>query len=299
MDAVITHVNGNDPDWMRIYSLLTRRPYTPERFRDWGTLPYLLRGIRECCPDIGQIFLVVALDTQIPEWLDSSRVKIVLHKDIIPSHFLPTFNSCVIEMFLHRIQGLSECFLYFNDDMFPVLPFHEEDFFPDGRPAIGITRESREKAVNIFRRQCEASSDFAYHLAGSKPEKSCYLRPQHTVSPLLRSVCEEVFHACRDEIFSRLTRTRWEGNFNQYLFLDYAFISGKAENRRLPYTYLTTGSSREKLEDALLRPKNPIVCINDSGCALKDYRRQYALIQEIFLRRFPNRVRQFNEQYES
>jgi hypothetical protein len=34
------------------------------------------------------------------------------------SPFLPTFSSPAIEANLHRIAGLSEHFLYFNDDVF-------------------------------------------------------------------------------------------------------------------------------------------------------------------------------------
>ena len=63
------------------------------------------------------VFLLVSGETQVPSWVDRSVVNVVLHKDIIPERFLPTFNSTTIEMFMHRIPGLGEEFLYFNDDM--------------------------------------------------------------------------------------------------------------------------------------------------------------------------------------
>ena len=51
-----------------------------------------------------------------------------------PEEYLPTFNSHTIEMNLHRIKGLSEQFVYFNDDMFINKPMKPRDFFVHGKP---------------------------------------------------------------------------------------------------------------------------------------------------------------------
>ena len=45
MDIVITYVNGLDPIWQKEYSEFTNTPILEKRFRDWGTLKYLFRGI--------------------------------------------------------------------------------------------------------------------------------------------------------------------------------------------------------------------------------------------------------------
>ena len=47
---------------------------------------------------------------------------------------LPVFNSRAIEINLHRIPGLAEQFVYFNDDMFITKPVTKEDFFKNGLP---------------------------------------------------------------------------------------------------------------------------------------------------------------------
>ena len=49
---------------------------------------------------IRTVHLVVSNIEQVPEWLDQSKVHVVLHKDIIPEDLLPTFNSTTIEMYL-------------------------------------------------------------------------------------------------------------------------------------------------------------------------------------------------------
>ena len=50
MDIVITYVNGLDPIWQRDYEKHTNQPVLEKRFRDWGTLQYLFRGIAENMP---------------------------------------------------------------------------------------------------------------------------------------------------------------------------------------------------------------------------------------------------------
>ena len=72
----------------------------------------------------------------LPAWLNTDNEKLVIvnHRDYIPGKYLPTFNANTIEMNFHRIPGLSEQFVYFNDDMFLGRPVRPEDFFRDGKP---------------------------------------------------------------------------------------------------------------------------------------------------------------------
>ena len=114
MDIVITYVDGNDSVWKQDYEKYTNVPVMEKRFRDWGTLKYLLRGVEKNMPFIRNVYLVVSHPSQVPQWADQENLKVVLHKDIIPEDYLPTFNSNTIETHLHRIEGLDEEYLYFN-----------------------------------------------------------------------------------------------------------------------------------------------------------------------------------------
>ena len=73
-------------------------------------------------PWVGRIFVVVASPSQVPAWLNASheRIRIIYHEQIFDraSTQLPTFNSLAIETVLHRIDGLSNLFMYFNNDVF-------------------------------------------------------------------------------------------------------------------------------------------------------------------------------------
>jgi hypothetical protein len=100
------------------------------RYRDNGELRYSLRSLHQHAPWIERIFVVT--NGQWPSWLDRGhpRIKHVTHDQIFtdPSN-LPTFNSCAIEAHLHRIEGLSERFLYLNDDFFLGAPLAEGDLW--------------------------------------------------------------------------------------------------------------------------------------------------------------------------
>ena len=106
MDIVITYVNGLDPVWLQSYAEHTKVPITTKRFRDWGFLPYLFRGIEQNMPFVRNVYLVVSGDSQVPEWINRDHVKVVHHEDFVPKEYLPTFNSNPLEMYLHRIEGL-------------------------------------------------------------------------------------------------------------------------------------------------------------------------------------------------
>lgn len=136
IDFVIIWVDGNDPEWQKEKNSFspTANDNKEVRFRDWDNLRYWFRGIEKFAPWVNNIYFVTW--GHIPDWLDTSNPKlhIVNHRDYIPEEYLPTFNSHTIELNLHRIKGLSEQFVYFNDDMFITAPVKPEDFFIGGKP---------------------------------------------------------------------------------------------------------------------------------------------------------------------
>lgn len=284
MDAVITYVNGLDPVWREEYSRALNIPALDKRFRDWGTLKYLLRGIETYMPFVRNVFLVVSGRTQVPDWA-SERLKVVTHKDIIPEKFLPTFNSTTIEMFLHRIPGLDEQFIYFNDDMFPVAPSSENDYFRDGKIVIGFSRHLF--AGGMYKRQCRNSDRMARKALGLG-ESVLFVRPQHICSPMIRSANEEVFEKMKESIFATLSQVRTMENLNQYLFLDYLFHQGKAIRRRLSGKFFSIAtSSATSIGEYLLEPSRKLVCINDVHLKEEAYLSERKILLDSFERALP------------
>lgn len=163
IDAVITWVDGNDPAWRKqreqyagqkcgqekkqntgtsdmqgltggVEADETSQYTSDARYRSWDNLQYWFRGIEQHCPWFRKIHFVTW--GHLPKWLNTKNPKlhIVRHEDFIPSEYLPTFNTNAIELNLHRIPGLAEHFVYFNDDTFIIRDMKRTDFFYHGMP---------------------------------------------------------------------------------------------------------------------------------------------------------------------
>jgi hypothetical protein len=289
MDALITFVDGKDPLWRKDYEDFAGEPIMAKRFRDWGTLRYLLRGIQVHMPFIERVFLLVARESQVPDWADPAQLRVVLHREIIPQEYLPTFNSTMIEMFLHRTPGLGERFIYFNDDMFPVGDLAEEVFYPGGKPAMNF-RKCLFRA-GMFRKQARNSDILARKALGLRPGV-IFVQPQHTCAPMLRSESETLFKRVEPEILQSLSRTRAPYNCNQYLFTDYLYYQGKALCRRLPNKHFSlAATSGDRVAAFLRKPSQKLVCINDVHLSEEKFRRYKGLILGAFKDKFPEKSR--------
>ena len=289
MDAVITYVNMNDPLWRQDYAS-TGKSLNVKRFRDWGTLKYLLRGIEVNMPFIENVFLVVSRESQVPHWADTSRLQIILHRDIIPERFLPVFNSTAIEMFLHRIPGLSEQFIYFNDDFFPVLPCKEEDFFEGNRIRTGFSHHLF--ALNLYKKQTRNASNLAREALGL-PRSRWYIRPQHTCCPMLRSSQETLFKAVEGAILDSVTPLRSSININQYLYTDYLYYSGAhVPGSNISSRHFSVGvHDPETVAAFIAHPDRQIACINDVNISEERFPAYRSALDSAFAKRFPRKSR--------
>ncbi|MCR5519430.1 MAG: hypothetical protein K6F21_03775 [Bacteroidales bacterium] len=289
MDAVITYVNGLDPEWRSSYAEFIGRPPLEKRFRDWGTLRYLLRGIQVCLPFVENVYLLVSSDSQVPEWADKEKLHVVRHSDIMPAGLLPVFNSCTIEMFLHRIPGLAEEFIYFNDDMFPLLECRREDFYEDGKGKMGISKSFL--STNAYKKQCRASSDMARKALGLA-RSLVFVRPQHICSPMLKSASEACYAALEDEILAKSSRLRKPENPNQYLYLDYMYYSGRLVPQRISNKHLSQGVySAAQIAAFIRKPSTAFACINDVEMSDEKYLAMRAEMLAAFEERFPEKSR--------
>ena len=140
IDFVIPWVDGNDPVWQAKkdqYDTSTEKNYTNSnmRYRDWGTLRYVMRSIEKNCPWYNKIYLIT--EGHYPAWLDVNHEKIILvtHEELYfdKSH-LPTFSSPSIEMNLPNLKNISDFFVYLNDDTLIMKKISEDRFFVDGKP---------------------------------------------------------------------------------------------------------------------------------------------------------------------
>ncbi|XP_018363916.1 PREDICTED: N-acetylglucosamine-1-phosphotransferase subunits alpha/beta isoform X1 [Trachymyrmex cornetzi] len=136
IDVVYTWVNGSDPMFLeslqKHVSIVDLGTVT-SRFSDKDELRYSLRSLEMYAPWVRHVYIVT--NGQIPSWLDmdNPRMTLVTHEDIfLNKSDLPTFSSPAIESHIHRclemIPGVSDKFLYFNDDVMLGAEIWPEDF---------------------------------------------------------------------------------------------------------------------------------------------------------------------------
>lgn len=135
IDAVITWVDGSWPGYQSLIRQYSAAPADtdPSRTRDnLDLLRYGLRALSRHAPWINTLYLVTCRP-QVPRWMEAAhpRLRLVHHDEIMPPALLPTFNSFAIISHLHLVPGLSERFLYLEDDMLLLKPVTPGDFCDD------------------------------------------------------------------------------------------------------------------------------------------------------------------------
>lgn len=316
IDFVITWVDMNDPQWKAKFSKYssnknnTRNGVSDARFRDNGFLKYWFRGVEKFAPWVRKIHFVTS--SRVPDWLDVSNPKlhIVHHEDFIPSQFLPTFNSVVIERYIHKIQGLSEHFVYFNDDFYITKEVSQERFFKNGLPRdIAVFSynpswsqwykriKNNVRLINRHFDKKEVMSRFhdkwfdkSYGCKARlnyllKPyPKFITLRTPHNAQPYLRSTFEEVWAAEENELtLTSSNRFRALTDYTPELFRTWQICRGNFE----PYnTYKDTKMfplmvRPKQAERAIRRQSYTLVCLNDN-IHIRDYDLVIANIQNAF-----------------
>jgi hypothetical protein len=213
VDAVITWVDGNDPIHkakMQRYLGNTNsisNSFFRTLFDQVNEIEFCVKSILKYAKYVRNIYIVT--DNQIPDFLkdtekakkDFPNVSIVDHKVIFEGYerYLPTFNSLPIETLLHRIPGLSEHYVSFNDDFFLINETSPSVFFRDGFPVLRgewfkqdniisfkkIVKNKKDKYTFLFRKAKEKSSK----LIGF--DKS--FNVHHTPYPLRKSTLEKYF----------------------------------------------------------------------------------------------------------
>lgn len=257
------------------------------RYRTWGTEPLLVKCIQKFLPWVRDIVILLAKPSQVQEWMvaetksqyEGPRLRLVFHRDFMPADKLPTFNSRAIEMYLHRIPGLADYFLYGNDDMFPLAPIREEDFFQDGLPCFRTTT----KAFNpdsAFHIACMNGMNFVGREFG-KHYSTGWLHMGHCTVPMLRKTCEMFWQRWPKEMERSVTKFRTVQNFNQYIYSWWHILSGQYIQHAPQRDYVSTKlNTISEMRDSI-RSAQGILCINDNE-AVGDIRPYAAAVgQEI------------------
>ncbi|MGL3806103.1 Stealth CR1 domain-containing protein [Paeniglutamicibacter sp. R2-26] len=290
IDAVYTWVDGTDEEWQRLKAAaqteksgesLIQDALAAARFADHDELRYSLRSIEQYAPWIRRIWIVT--NGQVPAWLDmdNPRIQVVSHEEIWPTpEGLPNFNSHAIEACLHRIDGLAEHYLYFNDDMILGRPVSPGRFFHGN----GVSKYFYSRALVDF---CDiGDGDNASTIAAKNARVA--MRGQggatvsrkffHTPSPLRRSVTErleekypELFAVTRKAQFREQTDIAVAGSF----YFNVAGAAGAAVPARIGYDYIDPAveDGRRRMRHVIATHDKDTICVNDGSTDESDEQR--------------------------
>ena len=294
IDIVYLWVDGNDPVWRlkraRKAALLSKSARTDMalhgnvegRFRDNDELKYSLRALERFFPGHGHSYLVT--DAQIPLWLrQSDRVTVIDHKDLIPACALPTFDSGHIESYLHRIDGLSERFFYFNDDVFFGAPVYIEDWFFDGGSYAAWSHLDHDNNNNNDNDLHACANTAATENASRLSKQWFDANPQfrsvpadsfrtfaHAPRPLLKSALAEL-EKQQPELFAKSRSTVFRAWNQPSLICDFALRWGLAHGltriRDYSHLYVSTGAADAAIQLGELMAswgQVSFFCVNDT-----------------------------------
>lgn len=286
VDVVFTWVNDQDVNWQNKYckyknvnlSEIGINANDKARFENHNELYYSVRSVINYLPWVRNIYIVT--DQQIPDWIGQyKKIIVVDHSDIIESKYLPTFNSHVIEANIHKINNLSEHFIYFNDDVFVARPLTIGHFFKaNGLSSLFVSHKSLKlmlsKGVNTpTLKACGNSQKILF----DSFKKNIDIPLVHTYVPLRKSIFEEIHSKYKKEINGFMhNKFRSDNDLNLCTFLVpwYTFFKGHAvQQRDICYYFNIRSSHAKKVYSELLklpvayRPHS--LCANDVSTATK------------------------------
>ena len=329
IDFVVTWLDPIDPEWQKSYAQYSpnaKGDISKARFRDMEIFKYWFRAVEAYAPWVHKVFLIT--NGKFPDWINKNnpKLELVRHEDYMPKECLPTFNSCAIELHMHKIKGLSEHFVYFNDDIMLNAPVKPEYYFKDGLPCDSnketyynvpiYTPEDRfgiymSMLSNIgiinrhFRRWDTVRQSpkrwFGPHLGVKGLIMSCLLSRQrlfvgfsnyHLEQTYLKSVFDDVWDKEPNFMSSSCTRFREEITANPYIFRYWQFATNRfyPEKRKGKYYFLTEKKVLANIEKTLNEDNIVSICLNDSPlCPENDFEFISQNLNVLLAKKLPNK----------
>ncbi len=296
IDFVILWVDGSDPKWLE-----EKKKYKPEldtvdavnRYRDWENLKYWFRGVEKFAPWVNNIYFVTW--GHLPKFLNTNhpKIKIVNHRDIIDEKYLPIYNSSGIEVNIFKIKGLSEKFVYFNDDVFLTDFVKPTDFFKDDLPcdefAENVIGPSQDIFTNMLFNNVSIISKYFDKGEAKKRLKNKYfnlkygknnirtllLSPYkyfvgfydpHISQAYLKSNFEKVYELEKNEFENTTShKFRDKTDITQYLVRYYQLLSGSFVPRSSSFgIHYEISNDSKKMIESIKKQKYKVICLNDS-----------------------------------
>ena len=285
IDYVVPMVFHRDESWRENFRKVGREYDEDDlgdfvRYRSWDTEELLIQLVRKNMPWLRRIYILLAQKSQVQEWMrvamasqqTGPEVRVVFHREFMPEWALPTFNSRAMEMFLHRVPGISEYFLYGNDDMFPIRALAVADFFRPAKngggllPCIHMTEKVFPEVPNNFQAAAMCGLNFVAKRFGKK-YRTTWLKNGHSIAPIVKKTCELLWMQGGQEIAASVSAFRLPHNFNQYIYSWWQYFAGEYVDEVPARRYVNAKKGLDEVEAVMRDGTAKIVCVNDNEMA--------------------------------
>ena len=244
------------------------------RYKHSDEIYFSLKTLEAFFPSVRNIFIVTdkqRLDHQkLSKWVQY-KLTYVDHGEIIPKAVLPCFNSMVIEAFLHMIPGVSEVFLYLNDDMFFGNHISTSDIFNAYNVPIlyysPMPAKSKPETDKPWRIWTRNTQDLFQNTFGVVPN----FRSTHTAYVMSKRACFVTWLLFEKELMESMSAIRQPKNMVfWYLMycvgLQFGFFTMRHTTQRIAMSVTCQGSDDPDVaasveELSKVRPK--FMCINN------------------------------------
>lgn len=300
IDIVYTWVDGADPDWQADFRAaaaeagrtLDDPALDPARYTTRDELRYSMRSVWAFAGWARRIFIVTS--GQVPTWLvEDERVTVVPHSEILPADVLPTFNSHAIESSLHRIDGLSEHFIYFNDDVFLGTTVRPETFFTGNGLPLNFASGARVPGHEDDDTQAvDTAALRGRQLLAERFGRVAADKPMHSPFPLRCSVLRDI-----DAEFPDIVAATRASRFRSPLDLSiassfaqhYAVATGRSVIGSIDalYVHLESGRLSHSLDRLLDGRDVQTFCLNETSTQHGNAAEREAAVARFFERYFP------------
>ena len=265
IDVVFTWVDTTDPTWMKKKNKYLKVPMKDHdlRYISFNEIEYAVKSVIKNMKWVNHIYIVT--DNHIPEFLKemkSRKISLIYHDTIIPNNILPTFNSLVIESYLHKIPTLTENFVYMNDDMFIWSEVAISDF---------LTKDNKIKHYGTSLCKLQINSNSTAYQKSWKNAcdmlKTDVLRPWHHAVMCKKSVLSQFEH-----LFKKCNRSKFREAENvppigfsciQNVLLKKAIQQDQFPLSRYVGCDKLNSQNFAKIKKELMEKKYKFVCLNN------------------------------------
>ncbi|WP_435254782.1 Stealth CR1 domain-containing protein [Tenacibaculum sp. A30] len=222
IDVVMLWVDSSDELWRNKINQYLEKKIDWEnkeestRYNSINEIEISIRSVIKNASFVRNIFLVT--DNQKPKRFrelkelaqkNNINLKLIDHKDIFVGYeeYLPTFNNRCIEALIYKIEGLSEHFLYLNDDFFIINKTNPDDFFKDGKPILRGRWKSNVEFTSAENNSIEGEATHQYakeYSASIVGFNNKYYNFHHTPYPLRKSTIQFFFNENPDLLENNL-----------------------------------------------------------------------------------------------